>query len=137
MYSTVHCLMKHYVEQVELSNVQYSTLFNEFNNTVLTLFSAIRTVAEGHQMVADGWKLFEEAVESVGAGDLPQLLRSVRSMTTPPPPTPAPSPVPALMDVTPTSSQPDTSQAASPVKTEGEEPVVVLVGGEKLGLPPV
>ena len=80
-------------------------------------------------MVADGWRLFEEAVASVGAGDLPQLLRSVRSMTTPPPPTPTPvpTPAPAPMDVT----TPGTSgtQAASPVKEEGDEPVVVLVGG--------
>ena len=86
-------------------------------------------------MVADGWRLFEEAVESVGAGDLPQLLRSIRSMTTPPPPVPPATttlvpvtPVPMQMDVTPGTSEPGAS-AASPVKNEGDEPVVVLVGG--------
>ena len=94
------------------------------------LLSAVRTVAEGHQMVADGWRLFEEAVASVGAGDLPQLLRSVRTMTTPTPPPPPPAPstpsegTPMQTDA-PTTSQP----VASPVKEEGDEPVVILVGG--------
>ena len=96
-------------------------------------------VSEGHRMVAEGWRLFEEAVGSVGAGDLPQLLRSVRSMTTPPPPppppgTPAPgqpgtttTPQPTPMEVPGT---PGTSgEGTSPIKHEGDEPVVVLVGG--------
>ena len=73
---------------------------------------------------------------SVGAGDLPQLLRSVRSMMMPPPPTPTLvlTPAPALMDVT----TPGTSgtQAASPVKEEGDEPVVILVGGLETGPAP-
>ena len=127
MYSTVH--VTHYC----------LCMSNRSNTTVLALFSAIRTVAEGHQMIADGWRLFEDAVASVGAGDLPQLLRAVRTMTTPTPPPPPPPP-PAgqqeqasqLMDVTPGAS--GTSQpsqpVASPVKREGgDEPVVVLVGG--------
>ena len=82
-------------------------------------------------MVANGWMLFEEAVASVGAGHLPQLLRSVHTMMTltpPPPPTPT---APAQqtgqtpMDVMPGMSQ----SAASLVKSDdGDEPVVVLVG---------
>ena len=29
-------------------------------------------------MVADGWALFEEAIEGAGEGDLPQLLHHLR-----------------------------------------------------------
>ena len=29
-------------------------------------YSAVRTVAEGHRMVAQGWALFEEAIASEG-----------------------------------------------------------------------
>ena len=31
-------------------------------------------VAAGHTMVADGWAMFEEAIEGAREGDLPQLL---------------------------------------------------------------
>ena len=41
------------------------------NSTILTLFAAVRMVAEGHRMVAQWWALFKEAMESAGAGDLP------------------------------------------------------------------
>ena len=63
--------------------------------TILTLFSAVRTVAEGHRMIVDGWTKFEEVVENAGAGDLPQLLWHLKGMMTltstmPPAPTPAP-----------------------------------------------
>ena len=66
-----------------------------------TCVSAVRTVAAGHKMVAEGWALFKEVVNQAGAGDLPQLLQSIRTMTTPPPQgasditvmTPGPSPV--------------------------------------------
>ena len=116
MYSTVHV-------------INYSLCMSNWSNsTVLTLFSAVRTVAEGHQMIADGWRLFEEAVASVGAGDLPQLLRAVRTMTTPTPPPPPPSAgqqeqasepgQQAPMDVTPGAS--GTSQPVPlPIKREG------------------
>ena len=59
--------------------------------TKTSFILAIRTVAAGHRMIADGWGMFEEAITEAGAGDLPQLLRSVRSMTTPPPATPPPA----------------------------------------------
>ena len=83
----------------------------------------------GHQMVAQGWVLFEEVVKDAGAGDLPQLLRSIKTMTTPPPATPPPK-----MDVS--------GVTPLPVKKEhgtGEELVYVKVGeGEStLLLPPV
>ena len=49
-----------------------------------TCASAVCTLAAGHKMVVEGWALFEEAVNQAGAGDLPQLLQSIRTMTTPP-----------------------------------------------------
>ena len=42
-------------------------------------------------MVADGWIMFEQAVEELGIGKLPQLLRSLRSSLTP---TGTPTPMP-------------------------------------------
>ena len=74
----------------------------------------------GHRMVAQGWDLFEEVVKDAGVGDLPQLLRSIKTMTTPLPATPPPK-----MDVS--------GVTPLPVKKEpgtGEEPVYVKVGGE-------
>ena len=55
-----------------------------------TLISAVRTVNVRHKMLAEGWELFKEVVNNAGAWDLPQLLRSIRMMTTPPPATPPP-----------------------------------------------
>ena len=61
------------------------------------LFVAVRKVAAGHKMVAEGystvveaWELFEKAVEEAGPGDLPNLLRQLKGKTmltetTPPP----------------------------------------------------
>ena len=51
---------------------------------------AVRTVAKGHQLVAEGekliaegWNMFEQAVGQAGIGELPQLLRSIRSSLMP------------------------------------------------------
>ena len=60
-----------------------------------TLFADVRNVDTGHRMVEDGWKMFEEVVSEGRVGELPQLLRSLRGMTTPLQVTPPP--------VTPTS----------------------------------
>ena len=71
-------------------------------------------------MVEQGWDLFEEAVKDAGSGDLLQLLRSIKMMTTPPPATPPPK-----MDVS--------EVTPSPVKKEPGtrgEPVYVKVGGK-------
>ena len=54
-------------------------------------FSAIRTVAAGHRMVTGGWTLFKCMCEEVGPGELPQLLRQLKSVTTPTPASPGPS----------------------------------------------
>ena len=55
-------------------------------------FSVVRTVAAGHRMVAEGWTLFEKTCEEVGPGELPQLLRQLKSATTPTPASPGPGP---------------------------------------------
>ena len=49
---------------------------NMSNSLPYLIFLAVRTVAAGHRMIAEGWEMFEEAVEAAGTGDLPQLLRS-------------------------------------------------------------
>ena len=42
--------------------------------------------------MAEGWTLFEQTCEEVGPGELPQLLRQLKSATTPTPtPTPGPT----------------------------------------------
>ena len=77
-------------------------------------------------MVADGWAQFEEAIKGAGEGDLPQLLRHLRGMTTPtPPPQQSPAPIDVPQMTTPTPSP------AKNIKTEnvGDQPVVVMVGG--------
>ena len=99
----------------------------------LLLFPVVRTVAEGHRMVAQGWVLFKEAMETAGAGDLPQLLCHLRGVATP---TLSPVPAPVPIDVQPqqgAAAEPNIA-AQSPVKQEGEELVVVVVGGMKMGL---
>ena len=73
---------------------------------VLLSFAAIRTVARGHEMVAQGWAAFEKTCTEVGVGELPQLLQYVKTHTTP----------------TPT---------ATPVKEEEEEPMDVGVKKEE------
>ena len=65
---------------------------------VFLSFAAIRTVARGHELVAQGWAAFEKTCTEVGVGELPQLLQYVKTHTTP----------------TPT---------ATPVKEEEEEPM--------------
>ena len=59
---------------------------------ILLLFGivALRTVAKGHQLVAEGnkmigegWVMFDKVVGQAGMGELPQLLRSVRRSVTP------------------------------------------------------
>ena len=50
--------------------------------------SAVRMVAAGHRMVTEGWTLFKRTCEEVGPGELPQLLRQLKSATTPTPTSP-------------------------------------------------
>ena len=78
---------------------------SNMSNLIFFFIVAVRKVAAGHRMVAEGWKMFEEALEEGAPGDLPALLRHLKGKTMPPPPTPieiskdtqesAPSPSPA------------------------------------------
>ena len=52
-------------------------------------------MAEGHRLVSEGWTLFEHMCEEVGPGELPQLLRQLKGVTTP---TPAPDPSPVKIE---------------------------------------
>ena len=86
-------------------------------------------ILEGHKTVAEGWRMFEEAIDESMPGDLPQLLRQLKEETTP---MPSPSP----MDIG-QASQPSQPVPAmlSPVKREGgsknEEPVIVMILGHR------
>ena len=89
-----------------------------------------KMVAQGHAAVAEGWQLFEEAVEEAGPGDLPNLLHQLKGKTTPTemPPPPQSSP----MEVGDKTTMPP---PASPVKTDAssnKDPVIVMVGGPAL-----
>ena len=122
--------------------VQYSTVhitiiytMSNMSNSVPYLL-AVRTVAAGHRMIAEGCQMFEEVVEAAGTGDLSQLLRSLRGMTTPtPPPPPAPTPPPAgpvkQQGATAVPMEVAGVSGVSLVKKEGtsSEPVVVVLRG--------
>ena len=82
--------------------------FNSVNGThvedikihVFLPFAAIRTVARGHEMVAQGWAAFERTCREVGVGELPQLLQYVKTHTAPTPTaTPVKEEEEELMDV--------------------------------------
>ena len=85
--------------------------FNSVNSThvedvedikihVFLSLAAIRTVARGHEMVAQGWAAFERTCTEVGVGELPQLLQYVKTHTTPTPTaTPVKEEEEELMDV--------------------------------------
>ena len=46
-------------------------------------------ILEGHKTVAEGWRMFEEAVDESVPRDLPQLLQQLKEKTKPmPPPSP-------------------------------------------------
>ena len=86
-------------------------------------------ITEGHKTVAEGWRMFEEAVDESMPGDLPQLLRQLKEKMTP---TPPPSP----MDIGQATAQTQPVLAMpSPVKTEGgsksEEPVIIMISGHR------
>ena len=71
-------------------------------------------IVEGHKTVAEGWRMFKEAVDESMPGDLPQLLRQLKEKMTP---TPPPSP----MDIGQATQQSQPVPATpSPVKREGE-----------------
>ena len=84
-----------------------------------------KLVAQCHAAVAEGWQLFEEAVEEAGPSDLPNLLRQLKGKTTPTQMPPPPQSSPMEVGTMP--------PPASPVKIEpsslNEDPVIVMWGG--------
>ena len=63
----------------------------------MCVLSAIRTMSHGHRLVVEGWTKFKEVCTEVGVGELPALLRYVKTTTTP---TPTSTPIPEeKMDV--------------------------------------
>ena len=86
-------------------------------------------ILEGHKTVAEGWRMFEEAVNESMPGDLPQLLRQLKEKTTP---TPPPSPMDNGQATQPSQPVPATPSA---VKWEGgnknEELVIVMILGHR------
>ena len=108
------------VEHVELNDFLFVA--------VRKVAASHKMVAQGHATVAEGWELFEEAVEEAGPGDLPNLLHQLKGKTTPTETTPPPPASP--MEVGEKTSMPP---PASPVKKEkeavSEEPVIVMMGG--------
>ena len=100
---------------------------NMSNSLPYLIFLAVRTVAAGHRMIAEGWEMFEEAVEAAGTGDLPQLLRSLRGMTTL---TPPPPPLP-----TPPQTHPVEQEPMTGVPMEASSEPVVVGGVRKWACP--
>ena len=95
----------------------------------LMCISGICQVAAGHRVVAEGWTLFEQTCEEVGSGELPQLLRQLKSATTP---TPTPTPGPS----TPTKEEREVPMEEDvAVKQEREAinktPIMIKLGGHK------
>ena len=92
-------------------------------------FSAICTVAAGHRMVAEDWTLFEHTCKEVGPGELPQLLRQLKSVMTPTPtPTPA-SPGPSPMKTEPMEEEGEVQQLADPGASGFiEMPIMIKLG---------
>ena len=80
-----NCIHVDTVEDKFVRNVISSIVFMSTLSIHVFCISAIRTVAAGHRMVAEGWTLFEQTCEEVGPGELPQLLRQLKSATTPSP----------------------------------------------------
>ena len=52
---------------------------------IRTVAKGHQLVAEGHKLVADGWMALEGTVGELGLGELPQLLRRLKSSLTPTP----------------------------------------------------
>ena len=90
---------------------------NMSNSVPYLIFLAVRTVAAGHQMIMDGWDMFEEVAEAAGTGDLPQLLQSLWGMMMP---TPPPPPTPPLSVPMPPQS---TTEAVPMAGVSGQSPV--------------
>ena len=92
---------------------------------VFLSFAAIRTVARGHELVAQGWAAFEKMCTEVGVGELPQLLQYVKTHTTP-----TPTATPVKEEV----KEEEEPMDVTPLKQEAivEKPIHVSFGGKQL-----
>ena len=116
----------------------FTVLYVEHVELNVFVFVAVRAVAAGHQMIAEGhrtvakgWALFKEVVEEGSPGDLPQLLRQLKGKTMPPPSSP--------MDVSQGEPRLGTPAMPSPVQKEegkSEDPVMVMISGHRHGTCP-
>ena len=109
-------------------NVLHSTVF--MSTLSIHAFSAVRTVAAGHRMVTEGWTLFEKTCEEVGPGELPQLLRQLKSATTPSPgPSTATTPIKTEpMEEEEEVQQPADSGASASASGFIEMPIMIKLG---------
>ena len=81
--------------------------------------------------MAEGWTLFEQTCEEVGPGELPQLLRQLKSATTP-----TPTPTPGLTTPTKESSKVPMEEDVAEVKQEqgveiNKNPIMIKLGSDK------
>ena len=77
--------------------------------------------------MAEGWAAFEATCKEVGAGELPQLLRYVKTATTP---TPTHTPTPTKFEIK--EEKMDATTSADPPKIGEliEKPIHISVGGK-------
>ena len=89
-------------------------------------------VATWHRMVTEGSTLFERMCEEVGPGDLPQLLRQLKSVTTPTPTpaSPGPSPGPSTPVKTEPMEEEEEVQQLADLGASGfiEMPIMIKLG---------
>ena len=80
--------------------------------------------------MANRWAAFEKTCKEVGAGELPQLLRYVRTATTPTTPTPTPTQFETKEEEVDVEAI--TTMSADPPKTSEfiEKPIHISVGGK-------
>ena len=132
------CLMSevlkvHCTECKRMNGIMSEVLKEIKYKHVLLYVAAIHTVAAGHKMISDGWNMFEKTCLEVGTGELPQLLRSLKLMTTPTS-TPISTPTPT----TPVKEEQEEDEGdVTMVKEEmeegvtKEEPVYIPLGNNK------
>ena len=124
---STHCVQNKLHSMVRMSKQS----IHVFNVYYYCVFLTIRQVAAGHRAVAEGWTLFEQTCEEVGPGELPQLLRQLKSATTP---TPTPGPT------TPTKKEESSEvpMEAGDIEVKQEEhaeinktPIMIKLGGHQ------
>ena len=78
--------------QINVKHVELNVFWVNFVLAVRKVAAGHTMISEGHKTVAEGWRMFEEAVNKSMPRDLPQLLWQLKEKTMPMPP-------PSLMDI--------------------------------------